>query len=93
MKVGRRKKKAVAGSFRSKTGRERVFRSIEKRVQGTVGRERTLGRLIPGCTKLSFPVLLEEATDYIPALEMQVRAMAALVELLSQSTDGQIGSS
>ncbi|XXG53929.1 hypothetical protein AAC387_Pa03g1940 [Persea americana] len=35
MKVGRRKKKAVAGSFRSKTGRERVFRSIEKRVPGS----------------------------------------------------------
>ncbi|RWR76425.1 transcription factor bHLH147-like protein [Cinnamomum micranthum f. kanehirae] len=89
-KIGRRKKKAVTGSFRSKKGREKIFRSIEKRVPGTEGRERTLGRLIPGCRKLSFPVLLEEATDYIPALEMQVRAMAALVELLS---DGQIGSS
>lgn len=46
-------------------------------------RLKKLGRIVPGCKKLPAATLLEEAADYVAALEMQVRTMRALAEALS----------
>lgn len=86
------KKKALTGRFRSKEARVGGFRLQERRLPALQRKVRTLGRLVPGCRKVSFAVLLEEATDYIAALEMQVRAMRSLAELLSGSAGNLIGS-
>lgn len=71
----------------SRLAEQQKLPALDKRVK-------VLGRLVPGCRKLSFPNLLEEATDYIAALQMQVRTMAALAEILtgSQNSGSSSGS-
>ncbi|CAH8259603.1 unnamed protein product [Arabidopsis lyrata] len=73
----------VNSSNRSRTRRVSVLRLNKKNIPDVNRKVRVLGRLVPGCGKQSVPVILEEATDYIQALEMQVRAMNSLVQLLS----------
>ncbi|XP_010442070.1 PREDICTED: transcription factor bHLH148-like [Camelina sativa] len=65
-----------------------VVRLNKKSIPAVNRKVRVLGRLVPGCGKESVPVILEEATDYIQALEMQVRAMNSLAELLSSYGSG-----
>ncbi|XP_021907083.1 transcription factor bHLH148-like [Carica papaya] len=83
----------ATGSSRSKKPRVSVLRLQGKGVPAVQRKVRVLGRLVPGCRKQPLPVILEEATDYIAALEMQVRAMSALAELLSRSGSGAGSSS
>ncbi|GAA0171716.1 DNA-binding transcription factor [Lithospermum erythrorhizon] len=65
-----------------------ILRLKVKNIQVVQRKVKVLGKLVPGCRKEALPVLLEEAGDYIAALEMQVRAMSALAELLSGSQTG-----
>jgi len=44
---------------------------------------KVLSRLVPGCRKQTLPVVLEETTDYIAAMEMQIRAMTAILSAVS----------
>ncbi|VFR01689.1 unnamed protein product [Cuscuta campestris] len=74
--------RAIPGDIRSKKP------AVAKRLPPLQRKARVLGRLVPGCRKLPFPNLLDEATDYIAALEMQVKAMSVLVELLNRAGMG-----
>ncbi|CAK9187323.1 unnamed protein product [Ilex paraguariensis] len=63
---------AVAAKARTRWSRAILTSRLRRKVK-------VLRRLVPGCRKLSFPNLLEETTDYIAALEMQVQALTGLL--------------
>ncbi|MBA0780427.1 hypothetical protein Gotri_004526 [Gossypium trilobum] len=83
---------AITGSSRSKKPRFSVSKLKSKSLPAVQRKVKVLGRLVPGCRKQPLPIILEEATDYIAALEMQVRAMTTLAELLSGSGAASSGS-
>lgn len=82
----------ATGNSRLKKPRVSILRLKTKSLPAVQRKTRVLGRLVPGCRKQSLPVVLEEATDYIAALEMQVKAMAALANLLSGGNNSSSGS-
>ncbi|KVH96450.1 transcription factor bHLH148-like [Cynara cardunculus var. scolymus] len=86
MKNNLRQRGVVAtatGNSPLKKPRVGILRLKSKNLAAVQKKARDLGRLVPGCRKQPLPVVLEETTDYIAALEMQVKAMAALADLFS----------
>ncbi|XP_008784411.1 transcription factor bHLH149-like [Phoenix dactylifera] len=77
-KVRRRRRARPAGKFAALPHPPAALKGKKVR-----DRLRVLARLVPGCRKLSAPSLLEEAADYLAALEMQVKAMRTLADALS----------
>ena len=73
----------VTGHNRPKKPKVSILRLRGKSLPSVQRKARDLARLVPGCRQLPLQDVLEEATDYIPALQMQVRVMTAIAELLS----------
>ncbi|XP_027329758.1 transcription factor bHLH147-like [Abrus precatorius] len=87
LKFTKHKRQRVASPpTRSKKPRVSVYRLKGKSLPGVQRKVRFLGRLVPGCRKQPLPVILEEAIDYISALEMQVRAMNAVFNQFSAAS-------
>ncbi|KAL1214428.1 Transcription factor [Cardamine amara subsp. amara] len=75
----------TTGSIRSKKQRATVMRLKAKGLPAVQRKVKVLSRLVPGCRKQTLPVVLEETTDYIAAMEMQIRAMTAILSAVNSS--------
>ncbi|CAG7877344.1 unnamed protein product [Brassica rapa] len=75
----------ATGSLRSK--KQTVMRIKAKGLPAVQRKVKVLSRLVPGCRKQTLPVVLEETTDYIAAMEMQIRAMTALLSAVNSPTE------
>ncbi|CAL5184264.1 unnamed protein product [Lathyrus oleraceus] len=92
-KQKRHHQQRTVGPSRSKKARFGVLRLKGKTLPAVQRKVKVLGRLVPGCRKEPLPVILKEVIDYIPALEMQVRAMSALADFLSGASSSAAASS
>lgn len=90
----RQRAAATTGSSRSaRKPRLEILRLKGKNLPAVQRKVKTLGRLVPGCRKEPLPVILEEAADYVSALEMQIRAMRELLSRLSPGEGSTSGPS
>lgn len=86
----RRQRAAMATlPARPKKPRLSILRLKAKNLPAVQRKVRLLGRLVPGCRKEPFPVILEETIDYISALQMQIKVMSGLDKLLSAAAAAQ----
>ncbi|KAL1806746.1 hypothetical protein DCAR_0832586 [Daucus carota subsp. sativus] len=83
LKKAKRHRVPIADRRSAKKPKVSILKLKSKNLPAVQRKAKALGRLVPGCRKEPFPVVLEETADYIVALEMQIRAMAALADLLS----------
>jgi len=82
-KVRRRRRPPPPVQARDNAAAAALLKDKGKEKDKVQERLRVLGRLVPGCRKLPAPALLEEAADYVAALQMQVSAMRALADALA----------
>ncbi|CAI8590254.1 unnamed protein product [Vicia faba] len=92
-KQKRHHQQRTVGPSRSKKARFAVLRLKGKTLPAVQRKVKVLARLVPGCRKEPLPVILTEVIDYIPALEMQVRAMAALADFLAGASSSAASAS
>ncbi|CAF2073004.1 hypothetical protein HID58_042213 [Brassica napus] len=77
---------SITGNSRLKKKRATVLRLKGKGFTAVQRKVKLLSRLIPGCRKQPLPVVLEETTDYIVAMEMQIRALNAIISAVGSSS-------
>ncbi|KAG7542680.1 hypothetical protein ISN45_Aa07g026360 [Arabidopsis thaliana x Arabidopsis arenosa] len=79
---------AITGNNNNRLRKKRttVLRLKGKGLPAVRRKVELLSRLIPGCRKQPLPVVLEETTDYIVAMEMQIRALNALISAVAPPT-------
>ncbi|KAJ0236680.1 hypothetical protein HA466_0253850 [Hirschfeldia incana] len=77
---------SITGTNRLRKKRATVLRLKAKGFTAVQRKVKLLSRLIPGCRKQPLPVVLEETTDYIVAMEMQIRALNAIISTVGSSS-------
>ncbi|KAF8082596.1 hypothetical protein N665_0818s0012 [Sinapis alba] len=77
---------SITGNNRFRKKRATVLRLKAKGLPAVQSKVKLLSRLIPGCRKQPLPVVLDETTDYIVAMEMQIRALNAIISAVGSSS-------
>ncbi|CAH8316709.1 unnamed protein product [Eruca vesicaria subsp. sativa] len=78
------------GNNRLMKKRATVLRLKAKGFTAVQRKVKLLSRLIPGCRKQPLPVVLEETTDYIVAMEMQIRALNAIISAVGSGSSSAV---
>jgi len=82
-KLKRQRARATGDSRSPRKPRVEILKLKGKNLPAVQRKVKTLARLVPGCRKETLPAILEEATDYIPALEMQARVLREILALFN----------